>query len=168
MAVRFSKQMIPNLIQPFWAAWQGGEFLTDAAALAGTTRHRGLDAGVEELRSQANAMAIELMDRAKSAGALRPEVVGEDLLLLLIANTAVLTVTRQDAPAASKRVVALFLDAVRSAGPPTTLPHPPTSEEMYRAMTRMAAIRGCASSGADGTEGPATDRTTSGRNEGNA
>src|SRR5665213_1318726 len=42
MAVRFSKQMIPNLIQPFWAAWQGGEFLTDAAALAGTTRHRGL------------------------------------------------------------------------------------------------------------------------------
>ena len=42
MAVRFSKQMIPNLIQPFWAAWQGGEFLTDAAALAGTHRHRGL------------------------------------------------------------------------------------------------------------------------------
>jgi IS30 family transposase len=42
MAVRFSNQMIPNLIQPFWAAWQGGEFLTDAAALAGTSRHRGL------------------------------------------------------------------------------------------------------------------------------
>ena len=42
MAVRFSKQMIPNLIQPFWAAWLGGEFLTDAAALAGTHRHRGL------------------------------------------------------------------------------------------------------------------------------
>ena len=42
MAVRFSKQMIPNLIQPFWAAWQGGEFLTDAAALAGTYRHAGL------------------------------------------------------------------------------------------------------------------------------
>jgi transposase, IS30 family len=42
MAVRFSKQMIHNLIQPFWAALQGGEFLTDAAALAGTRRHRGL------------------------------------------------------------------------------------------------------------------------------
>jgi IS30 family transposase len=42
MAGRFSKQMIPNLIQPFWAACQGGEFLTDAAALAGTHRHRGL------------------------------------------------------------------------------------------------------------------------------
>jgi hypothetical protein len=42
MAVRFSKQMIPNLIQPFWATRQGGEFLTDAAALVGTHRHRGL------------------------------------------------------------------------------------------------------------------------------
>ena len=94
-------------------------------------------------------MAIELMDRAKAAGALRKEVVGEDLLLLLVSNTAVLTVTRQDAPAASKRVVALFLDAVRSAGPPTTLPDPPTSAEMYRAMTRMAATRGCASPDAE-------------------
>src|ERR1039458_2402003 len=47
------------------------------------------DAGVEELRSQANAMAIELMDRAKSAGALRPEVVGGDLLLLLVLDNAV-------------------------------------------------------------------------------
>jgi AcrR family transcriptional regulator len=103
------------------------------------------DAAVEALRVKANSMAIELMDRAKAVGALRPEVVGEDLLLLLVANTAVLTVTRQDAPAASKRVVALFLDAVRSSGPSTTLPDPPTSEELHRAMTRMAATRGCGS-----------------------
>ena len=42
MSVRFSNQMVPDLIQPFWAAWQAGEFLTDAALLAGTYRHRGL------------------------------------------------------------------------------------------------------------------------------
>jgi hypothetical protein len=42
MGVRFSNQMVPDLIQPFWAAWQSGEFLTDAALLAGTYRHRGL------------------------------------------------------------------------------------------------------------------------------
>ena len=42
MGVRFSNQMLPDLIQPFWAAWQSGEFLTDAAWLAGTYRHRGL------------------------------------------------------------------------------------------------------------------------------
>jgi transposase, IS30 family len=43
MGVRFSNQMVPYLIQPFWAAWQAGEFLTDASALAGTYRHRGLE-----------------------------------------------------------------------------------------------------------------------------
>ena len=31
MSVRFSNQMVPDLIQPFWAAWQSGEFLTDTS-----------------------------------------------------------------------------------------------------------------------------------------
>ncbi len=42
MSVRFSNRMVPELIQPFWAALQAGEFLTDAAAVAGTHRWRGL------------------------------------------------------------------------------------------------------------------------------
>ena len=42
MTVRFSNQLVPELYQPFWAAWQAGEFLTDAAAVAGTYRQRGL------------------------------------------------------------------------------------------------------------------------------
>ena len=42
MTVRFSNQLVAELYQPFWAAWQAGEFLTDAAAVAGTHRHRGL------------------------------------------------------------------------------------------------------------------------------
>ena len=40
--VRFSNRLVAEAIQPFWAALQAGEFLTDAAALAGTHRHRGL------------------------------------------------------------------------------------------------------------------------------
>ena len=40
--VRFSNQLVAEAIQPFWAALQAGEFLTDAAALAGSHRHRGL------------------------------------------------------------------------------------------------------------------------------
>ena len=39
---RFSNQLVAEAIQPFWAALQAGEFLTDAAALAGTHRWRGL------------------------------------------------------------------------------------------------------------------------------
>ena len=42
MTVRFSNQLVAEAIQPFWAALQAGEFLTDASALAGTHRHRGL------------------------------------------------------------------------------------------------------------------------------
>ena len=42
MTVRFSNELVAELCQPFWAAWQAGEFLTDAAAVAGTYRHRGL------------------------------------------------------------------------------------------------------------------------------
>jgi len=42
MTVRFSNQLVAELIQPFWAAWQAGEFMTDASAIAGTHRQRGL------------------------------------------------------------------------------------------------------------------------------
>jgi IS30 family transposase len=42
MTVRFSNQLVPELFQPFWAALQAGEFLTDAAAVVGTHRWRGL------------------------------------------------------------------------------------------------------------------------------
>ena len=42
MTVRFSNQFVAELHQSFWQAWQDGAFLTDAAALAGTHRHRGL------------------------------------------------------------------------------------------------------------------------------
>ncbi len=40
MTVRFSSQLVAELYQPFWAAWQGGEFLADASAVAGTHRKR--------------------------------------------------------------------------------------------------------------------------------
>jgi len=34
--VRFSNAQVAEAIQPFWAALQAGEFITDAAAQAGT------------------------------------------------------------------------------------------------------------------------------------
>ena len=42
MTIRFSNKLVAELFQPFWAALQAGEFLTDAAAVAQTHRHRGL------------------------------------------------------------------------------------------------------------------------------
>ncbi|MHB1511387.1 MAG: helix-turn-helix domain-containing protein, partial [Acidimicrobiales bacterium] len=33
--------MVPEIVQPFWAAMQRGEFITDAAEQAGTYRKKG-------------------------------------------------------------------------------------------------------------------------------
>ena len=40
--MRFSNRLVAERVQRFWEALQAGEFLTDAAALAGTHRWRGL------------------------------------------------------------------------------------------------------------------------------
>ena len=42
MTVRFSHRLVAELHQAFWQSWQDGDFLTEAAAAAGTYRHRGL------------------------------------------------------------------------------------------------------------------------------
>ncbi len=72
---------------------------------------------------------------------------GEDLLLLLIANAAVVQVTRHDAAGASRRVVAWFLEAVSAQGIRAPLPDPPSPEQMRRAMARLAGSRGCSGRG---------------------
>jgi hypothetical protein len=42
MTVRFSNTLVAELFQAFWAALRDGEFLTEAAASAGTHRWPGL------------------------------------------------------------------------------------------------------------------------------
>ncbi len=37
----FNEAMVPEIVQPFWAAMQRGEFITDAAEQAGTYRKKG-------------------------------------------------------------------------------------------------------------------------------
>jgi AcrR family transcriptional regulator len=109
------------------------------------------DEQVEELRRTANELLIAVIDRAKAAGMLREDFVGEDLVLLLIATAAVMQVTRTDAPEAWRRFVALVLDSFSSrAAPPrpdSALPDPPSTAQMTRAMIRLAGERGCGERG---------------------
>lgn len=42
MIIRFAPHMVSEHVQVFWSEMQRGEFITDAAAAAGTHRHRGL------------------------------------------------------------------------------------------------------------------------------
>jgi AcrR family transcriptional regulator len=102
------------------------------------------DERVEELRAQANDLMLGLVQQAKASGQLRADFVGEDLVLLLIANTAIIDATSADAPGASRRMVGLFLEAVRARKPASDLPEAPSSEKLRRAMVRLAQTRGCA------------------------
>jgi len=100
------------------------------------------DEHVEQLRRQANDQVVELIDRAKAAGRLRADFVGEDLLVLLIANAAIMHVTRDDAPHTWQRFVALMLDVFRAHDAPP-LPAPPSPAQMAQAMLRLSRERGC-------------------------
>ncbi len=105
------------------------------------------DEHVERLKKAANEQVVELVRRAKECGRLRQDFADEDLLLLLIANAAVLHVTRPDAPQAWRRFVALALDAFEHRDDARDLPAPPSSDEMAGAMLRLARERGCGSPG---------------------
>jgi AcrR family transcriptional regulator len=95
---------------------------------------------VERLRATVYRHVTDLAERVKAAGCLRPDFAPEDLLLVLIANAAVAHVSRTDAPRASQRLVALFLDAFQHSGgdrPPAR----PTAAELSRGVARLAAER---------------------------
>ena len=100
------------------------------------------DERIEQLRRLANDRVVELIERTKAAGRLREDFVGEDILLLLVAHAAVVDVTREDAPDAPRRFVALMLDAFQRRDG-AALPAPPTTAQMTRAMLRLAGERGC-------------------------
>jgi AcrR family transcriptional regulator len=100
------------------------------------------DKRIEQLRKAANDQVVELVERAKAAGQLRQDFVGEDLLLLLIAHAAVVHVTRTDAPDAGRRFMAVMLDAFRCRDT-SELPAPPSTAQMAQAMARLARQRGC-------------------------
>ncbi len=100
------------------------------------------DEQVEQLRRTANEQVVTLIERAKAAGRLREDFVGEDLVLLLIATAAVMHVTRADAPDAWRRFVALALDGFRRRDS-SRLPEAPSAAQLTTAMLRLAAERGC-------------------------
>jgi AcrR family transcriptional regulator len=91
---------------------------------------------LEAHRARGYELSVRLIKRAQAEGSMRPDVVGEDLALLFMANAGVLEVTWGAAPDAWRRFVAIFLDGLRSkrAGP---LPPPLSPRQTMRAMRRL-------------------------------
>jgi AcrR family transcriptional regulator len=92
---------------------------------------------LEEHRSRGYELSVQLIQRVQAEGSLRPDVVAEDLALLLMANAGVIEVTHGAARDAWRRFLAIFLDGLRSEGA-TPLPPPPTPRQTMRAMRRLA------------------------------
>jgi AcrR family transcriptional regulator len=135
-----------------WAGFVG--FVERACAMQAEDRGLGdllsmsltSDPQIVSLRTDANERVIRLVDRAKAAGRLRADFVGEDLLFIMIAAAEIAHVTARDAPEAWRRFVALAVEALQAPGS-SALPAPPTTEQMVRAMGRLAAERARGPSG---------------------
>jgi AcrR family transcriptional regulator len=96
---------------------------------------------VSRARTRLRPLVEQLIERAQATGGLRPDVVFEDVSVLLWTTGRVVDATRDVQPSFWQRYLALLVDGLRagSAGP---LPRPPlTADEHRRAMTHFAGHR---------------------------
>ncbi|WP_246038219.1 TetR/AcrR family transcriptional regulator [Saccharothrix texasensis] len=85
---------------------------------------------VDEMRARAEEAFAGVVERAKGIGVLRPDFALDDLTLVLMANNGLVTDSVDEAVAASRRLVAYFLQAFRARDP---LP-PPVRLGLDRAL----------------------------------
>jgi AcrR family transcriptional regulator len=95
----------------------------------------------EELRARGLRAFCDLARRAQDQGTLRDDFVPEDFALLMIANAGVLAATKDAAPHAWRRLVALMLESFR-AGHTGPLPAAPTPAQVGRAMRHLSQAKG--------------------------
>jgi AcrR family transcriptional regulator len=89
-------------------------------------------------RKRLTPLVEELIRRAQDAGALRADVVHEDISVLFWTSARVVDATREVAPEFWRRHLTLALDGLRSQGA-TPLPHPALSRAQHvKAMKGLA------------------------------
>jgi AcrR family transcriptional regulator len=92
---------------------------------------------LEAQRTLGYERSVRLLDRARTEGTLRSDVVPEDLVLLLMANAGVVQGFGAASPEAWRRFVALMLDGFRADGA-AALPPAPSPRQVMRAMRRLS------------------------------
>lgn len=91
---------------------------------------------IEQTVAEAVEKLRELIDRAHAEGALRPDVVVGDVVVMLLANAGVLDATHTHAPHAWRRFAALMLDAL-CTGPHSVLPEPTPPDDLRRSIAML-------------------------------
>jgi AcrR family transcriptional regulator len=88
---------------------------------------------IEALRDQAFHGLVEVIGRAKAAGALRADATPEDVVVILQANAGVVTRAHAAAAQASRRLIHVLLDGLRAEAA-TAGPMAPSPRRMRAAM----------------------------------
>jgi AcrR family transcriptional regulator len=130
-----------------WTAFL--DYLTGVVALqandCGLSQILGAYLSAEDLvaraRTRLRPLVQQLIERAQEQGELRPDVVYEDISVLLWTTGRVVDVTRGTEPEFWQRYLALAVDGLRASSA-TPLPRPPlTGPKHRRAMTGFAEHR---------------------------
>jgi AcrR family transcriptional regulator len=97
---------------------------------------------IEALRDQAFHGLVEVIDRAKAAGALRADATPEDVVVILQANAGLVTRAHRAAGQASHRLIHLLLDGLcaNAATPGPTAPSPRRMRMAMREHSRRAGL----------------------------
>ncbi len=97
---------------------------------------------IEALRNRAFHGLVEVIERAKAAGALRADATPEDVLVMLQANAGLVTRAHHAAGEASRRLIRVLLDGLRAeaATPGPTAPSPRRMRAAMREHSRRAGL----------------------------
>jgi AcrR family transcriptional regulator len=97
---------------------------------------------IEALRDKAFHGLVEVIERAKAAGALRTDATPEDIVVILQANAGLVTRAHGAAGQASRRLIHLLLDGLRAnaAMPGPTAPSPQRMRMAMREHSRRAGL----------------------------
>ncbi|MFC7387639.1 TetR/AcrR family transcriptional regulator [Sphaerisporangium rhizosphaerae] len=97
---------------------------------------------MHELAAHAGSLSGRVVDRAKAAGALRPDVVAEDIPMIFDQITAVRAGDADRTAVLRHRYLTLLLDGLRAGAPATPLPaSAPTGEELGRRWRHAESSR---------------------------
>jgi AcrR family transcriptional regulator len=97
---------------------------------------------MHQLAANASSLAEQILERAKTAGALRPDVDARDIPMIFDQITAIRLGDADRTAALRRRYLTLVLDALRAGTPVTPLPaSPPTDEELGRRWRHTESAR---------------------------
>ncbi|WP_392542983.1 TetR family transcriptional regulator [Oryzobacter telluris] len=97
--------------------------------------------GPDGVRAKGYATVVEVIERGQAAGVIRRDLTPEDLPVITFAIAGILEATRDDAPQAWHRHVALVLEGCRAHDDAAALPPPLPVRDLRKAMVRAARRR---------------------------